>query len=75
MNHGYDIETEAQPFQWKRPEESKLKKSCQIELNVKVYHEFLPQDRTVSKDNYLEVICRLSKANRQKCIELWKNQT
>ena len=40
-----------------------------------VYHEFLPQDRMVNKEYYLEVMCQLRKAIRQKCTELWKNQS
>ena len=45
--YGYGIQTKAQPFQWKRPEEPRSKKSRHIRLNLKVYclvyHEFFPQ--------------------------------
>ena len=34
--HGYCIETKAQSFQWKRPEESRSKKARQVRWNVKV---------------------------------------
>ena len=34
--YGYDIETKAQSFQWKRPEELKPKKARQVRSNVKV---------------------------------------
>ena len=37
-----------------------------------VHYEFLPQGRTVNKENYLEVMSRLSEAIRQKRLELWK---
>ena len=40
-----------------------------------VHHEFLPQSPTVNKEYHLEVMRRLSEAIRQKCTELWKNQS
>ena len=43
--------------------------------NGMVYHEFLPQGRTVNKVYYLEVMSRLRETIRQKLIELWKNQS
>ena len=57
------------------------KKASQIWLNVKVFfddnavvhHKFLPQNRMVNKEFYLEVRHRLCKAIRQKGTELWKN--
>ena len=67
----YNIETKAQSFQsseWKRPKEPRLKKALQVRSNVKilltvffdcngvVYHEFLPQGRTVNKKDYLKVM-------------------
>ena len=57
--YGYDIETNAQSSQWKRPAELRLKKARQVRLNVKelltvffdcngvVHHEFLPQGQEV----------------------------
>ena len=36
-NIGYDIETKAQSFQWKRPEVPRPKKACQVRSNVKVF--------------------------------------
>ena len=38
-------------------------------------HEFLPQDHTVNKEYYLEVMRRLREVIRQKRTELWKNQS
>ena len=35
-----------------------------------IYHEFLPQGRTINKKYYLEVMRRLRKAIRQKSTEL-----
>ena len=84
--YGYDIKTEVQSSQWKRPE-PRLKKARQVRLNVRVlltvffdyngvvHHEFLSQDRTVNKGYYLQVMRRLCKAIRQKGTELWKNQS
>ena len=34
--YGYDMETKVQSSQWKRPEERRLKKACQIRSNMKV---------------------------------------
>ena len=34
--YGYNIETKAQPSQWKRPEEPKPKKALHVRSNVKV---------------------------------------
>ena len=34
--YGYDIETKAQSSQWKRPEESKPLKTCQVRSNANV---------------------------------------
>ena len=75
-----DIEIKAQSSQWKRPEEPRPKKACQVRSNVKVlltvffncngvvYQKFLPQGRTVNKDYYHEVM-------QQMCTELWKNES
>ena len=46
-----------------------------FDCNGVVHHEFLPQGRIVNKEYYLEVKSRLCKAIRQKCTELWKNQS
>ena len=66
--YDYDIETKAKSTQWKRPVESRPKKVRQIRSNVKVlltvffdgnnvlYHEFLPQGRTVNMKYCLEVM-------------------
>ena len=85
--YGYEITTNAQSSQWKRPEKTRPKKAHQIRSNVKdllivfcdcngvVHHEFLLQCRKVNKEHYLEVIHRLREVIRQKRTELWKNQT
>ena len=64
----HNIETKAQLSQWKRPAQPRPKKAHQVRSNVKVsltvffdcnglvHHEFLPQDRTVNKEYYLEVM-------------------
>ena len=82
----YDIKTKAQSSQWKHPEESRPKKACHVRSNVKVllsvffdyngvmHHEFLPPSRAVNREYYLEVICRLHGAIRQKRTELFKKQ-
>ena len=83
--YGYDNETKA----WKCLEETKSKNAHQIRSNVKVLltvffdcngvsmvcQEFLPEGRTVNKEYYLEVMCRLREAIRQKRTDLWKNQS
>ena len=49
---------------------------CFLRLQWRVvHHEFLPQGRTVNKEYYLEVMRRLRENIRQKCTELWKNQS
>ena len=40
-----------------------------------VHHKFLPQDRKVNKEYYLEVMRQLREAIRQKCTELWLDQS
>ena len=83
--YGYDIETKAQLFQLKHPEELRPKKARQILSNVKAMlsvfidfngvanDEFLPQGCTFNKKYYLEVMHRLCEVIRQKRTELWKN--
>ena len=85
--YGFDIEIKAQSCQGKCPEEPRLKKVHQVRANVKVlltvffdcngvvHHEFLPQGRTFNKEYYLEVMCRLREAIRQKRTELCRNQS
>ncbi|UYV75070.1 hypothetical protein LAZ67_12002351 [Cordylochernes scorpioides] len=77
--YGYDVETKAQSSQWKLPHEPRPKKARQVRSNVKVlltvffdcrgvvHHEFLPQDRTVNKEYYLQV---MREAIRQKRPDL-----
>ena len=86
-SYGYDIETKAQPSQWKRLEELKPKKACQVRSYVKVlvtvfldcnclvHHEFLLDGRIVNKEYYLAVRSRLCKAICQKRAELLKNHS
>ena len=81
LAYAYDIETKVQSSQWKRSEELRSKKVPQVRSNVKVlltvffeyngvmHHKFAPQDCTVNKENYLEVICQL----REKRTDFWKN--
>ena len=85
--YSYDIEAKAQTSQWKRPEEPRPIKACQVRSNVKVlltvffdcnglvHHEFFPQGRTVNKEYYLEDIRRLRETIRQKGTELLKNHS
>ena len=40
-----------------------------------VHQAFLPQSRTVNKEYYLEVMCRLQEAIWRKRPELWKNNS
>ena len=77
----YDIETKGQSSQCKHPEKPRSKKARQVRSNVKVLLTVffdcngVPQDRTVNKEYYLEVMRQLRKAIRQKRTELWKNQS
>ena len=83
--YGFGIETKAQLSQWHRPEELRPKKALQVPSNVKVlftvffdcngivHHKFLPLGRTVNRNYFFEVMCRLRKVIRQKRTELWKN--
>ena len=69
------------------PGETRPKKAHQVQSNGKVfftdffdcngtvYHEFLPQGRTVNKKCYFEATHGLRETIRQKCTELWKNQS
>ena len=72
----YDINTKAQSSQRKRPEKPRSKKARQVRWNVKVlltvffddcndlvHTEFLPQDRTVNKEYYLEVMRPIKQSN------------
>ncbi|UYV76701.1 hypothetical protein LAZ67_14001825 [Cordylochernes scorpioides] len=70
--YGYDVETKAQSSQWKLPHEPRPEKARQVRSNVKVlltvffdcrgvvYHEFLPQGRTVW-NNFGTSVRRLGK--------------
>ena len=83
--YDYDIEIKLQSSQLKRPEEPRLKKALQVRSNVKllltlffdcngvVHQELLIQGRTVNREDYLNVMYRLSEAIHQKRTELWKN--
>ena len=63
--YGYNVEYKAPSYQWKLPHEPRPKKARQVWTNVNVlltvffdcrsvvYHEFLPQSRTVNKEYYL----------------------
>ena len=85
--YDYDIQTKAQLYQWKRPEEPRPKKALQVRSNVMalltvffycngmVPNEHLPQGLAINEKLYLVVMCRLCEAFRQKCTELWKNQS
>ena len=46
-----------------------------FDCNGVVYHEFLPQGRTVNKKLCLVVMRRLREAICQKSTEMWKNQS
>ena len=73
-----------QSSQWKHTESQRPKKARQVRSNVKVlltvffdYHgvvhqEFLPQDLTINKEYYLEVMRRLREAIFP---QLWKNNS
>ena len=81
----YDIQTKVQSSQWKRPEEPKPKNMSSsanvkvlltvfIDYNGMVHEEYLPQDSTVNKEYYFEVVRQLLEAIHEKCTGLWKNK-
>ena len=81
-----DIEIKAQLSQWQRAEEptplgrktrSNVKSLLIVlfDCNGVVQYELLPESQTINKEYYLEVMCRLREAIRQKRIKLWKNQS
>ena len=73
-------------IKWKRPEDIIPKKARKVRSNLKVFltvyfdcngvvhPEFLPQDCTVNKEYYLEVMRRLRETICQKSTEFWKKQ-
>ena len=65
--YGYDIETKAQSSQWKVLFASIAMAWCIMNSCYKVVR--------LIRNKYLEVMRRLRKAIRQKCTELWKNQS
>ena len=68
MVYSYDSETKVQSLQWATREEPRPKKTRQSRSNVQailtvffdqesvVYHEYVPQGRTINKEYYLEVL-------------------
>ncbi|GFT99722.1 protein GVQW3 [Trichonephila clavipes] len=81
--YGYDPETKQQSSQWKTPGSPRPKKERQVRSKIKVmlivffdadgivHHEFAPQDQTVNKEFYLDVMRRLREAVRRKRPVLW----
>ncbi|GFU99560.1 protein GVQW3 [Trichonephila clavipes] len=81
--YGYDPETKQQSSQWKTPGSPRPKKARQMQSKIKVmlivfldadgivHHEYSPQDQTVNKEFYLDVMRRLQEAVRRKRPVLW----
>ncbi|GFY32218.1 mariner Mos1 transposase [Trichonephila clavipes] len=76
--YGYDPETKQQSTQWKTPGFPRRKKARQVRPKIKVmlivffvtdgivHHEYAPQDQTVNKEFYLDIMRRLREAVRRK---------
>ncbi|GFU98778.1 mariner Mos1 transposase [Trichonephila clavipes] len=83
--YGYDPETMQQSSQWKTPGSPRPKKAWQVRSKIKVmlivfydavgivHHEYSPQDQTVNKEFYLDVMRRLREAVRRKRPVLWES--
>ncbi|GFW20127.1 HTH_48 domain-containing protein [Trichonephila clavipes] len=81
--YGYDPETKQQRSQWKTPGSPRPKKARQVRSKIKVmlivffeadgivHPEYAPQDQTVNKEFYLDVMRRLREAVRRKRPVLW----
>ena len=75
--YGYDSETKAQSSQWKHPSSPRPTKARQVRSKTKVmltvffdcrgivHHEFAPENQTVTKEYYREVLRRLREAVRR----------
>ena len=69
--YGYDPETKFQSSQWKQPEPPWPKKALEVRSSVKVmlicffdsrgimHHEYAPDDQTINKEYYQQVLRRL----------------
>ena len=81
--YGYDTETKFQSSQWKHPESPWPKKAREVRTNVKVmltcsfdsrdiaHHEYAPEDQTINKEYYRQVLSRLREAVRRKQPDMW----
>ena len=81
--YGYDPETKFQSSLLKHPESPWSKKAREVRSNVKVvltcffnsrgivHHEYAPEDLTINKEYYLQVLCRLREAVRRKQPDMW----
>lgn len=85
--YGFDAETSAQSSEWRfknEPRPTRVKRGPSrikvllivfFDIQGVVYHEFLPEGRTVNKEYYREVLSRLREAVRRNRPELWTNQS
>ena len=81
--YGYHPETKFQSSQWRHLESPRKKKARQVRSNVKVmltcffdsrgivHHEYAPEDQTINKEYYLQVLRRLREAVRRKRSDMW----
>ncbi|GFX57771.1 mariner Mos1 transposase [Trichonephila clavipes] len=81
--YGYDPETKQQSSQWKTPGSPQPKKARQVRSKIKVmlivffdadeivHPEYAPQEQTVNKEFYLDVMRRLREAVHRKRPVLW----
>lgn len=84
--YGYDPETKSQLSQWKHSTSPRPKKAHQVRSNVKVmltaffdshgmvHHKYAPQDQTITKEYYKDVLRCLRDAVWRKRPELWSTR-
>ena len=82
--YGYDPDTKFQFSQWKHLESPRPKKAQQVRSNVKVmltcvfdsrgfvHREYPPENQTINKECYLEVLRRLRNAVGRKQPDIWE---
>jgi len=83
--YGYDPETKQLSPQWKSPTSPRPKKGRQVRSKTKVmllaffdsegivHHEYAPDEQTINKEFYVEVLRRLRESVRWKRPEKWRD--
>ena len=81
--YGYNPKTKFQSSLWKHPESPSPEEARQVRSNLKMmltcffdsrgteHHEYAPEDQTINKEYYLEILRRLRDAVRRKRLDMW----